>query len=88
MEFYEQGKLLFRQGQTFKASISGVRLDMYIAAAEAFTSAHLALYNSNPLVSDQAALMAYHLYRYCLSNSEVDSAIYNESLTQLKTFVF
>lgn len=88
MEFYEQGVLLFRNGQTLKSVLSGVQLDMYIASADAFTKAHDALYHINTAVSDRAAKVAYYLYRHCMNNSEPGSAMYIHSRDQLHTFVF
>ena len=88
MEFYEQGKLLFQNGRTLKSALSGVQLDMYIAAADAFTSAHDALYHANPAVSERSAKAAYHLYRHCMNNTEPGSEMHIHSRNQLQTFVF
>ena len=88
MEFYEQGKLLFQNGRTLKSALSGVQLDMYIAAADAFITARDKLYHSNPRVSQRSAKVAYHLYKHCMTNSEPDSDMYLYSYNQLQTFVF
>ena len=88
MEFYEQGKLLFKSGRSLKSVMTGVQLDMFVAAADAFTNAHDKLYDSHPDVSDRAAKAAYHLYRHCINNTAPETEMHKHSMSQLQTFVF